>query len=81
MLKTLTISYFAALREQAGVENESLSTNALTPQSLYAELQARHGFAHTLNELRVAIDESFASLDTPLYDGAHVVFIPPVSGG
>ena len=38
------VQYFALLREQAKCSEESLSSGAATPQDLYAELTARHGF-------------------------------------
>lgn len=34
-----------------------------------------------LNVLRVAVNERFTGLETPLHDGDEVAFLPPVSGG
>jgi molybdopterin converting factor small subunit len=32
-------------------------------------------------ELRVAINQAFATPDTPLADGDELAFLPPISGG
>jgi len=75
------VRYFASLRDAAGVADESIETAAPDLASLYAELQARHGFALPMERLRAALDGEFARWDAPLRDGAEVVFLPPVSGG
>ena len=78
---TVHIQYFAILREQRGVARETLSTSATTTAALYDELRTRHGFSLPRDRVRAAVDESFVAWDTPLRDGPHVVFIPPVAGG
>ena len=40
----VTARYFAAFREQAGVDTEVLATRAATVAELFAEAAARHGF-------------------------------------
>ena len=40
---SVTVQYFAILREQRGRSAETLVTAAATPEALYAELRARHG--------------------------------------
>lgn len=79
--KNIHLRYFALLREQAGRSEESLTTAATTPVTLYAELVSRHGFTLPLRSLRVALDGEFADPLSPLTDGCEVVFIPPVAGG
>jgi molybdopterin converting factor subunit 1 len=79
-MKTITIEYFAILRERAGVANEALATNAATPDELFAELGQRYGFPE-LESVKVAINDEFVGWDTFLNDGDTVVFIPPVAGG
>lgn len=34
-----------------------------------------------LKVLRIAVNQQFAGLETPLRDGDEVAFLPPVSGG
>lgn len=81
MAITLHIQYFAILREQRGLREEKLSTNAATPAALYEELRARHSFTLPVSRVRAAINGEFTSSDAPLRDGDAVVFIPPVAGG
>ena len=81
MSVTLTLLYFASLRERAGVPSESLSTEAADLAGLYEEIQARHGIAWPREHLRVAVDGEFARWQEPLRAGSEVAFIAPVSGG
>ena len=75
------IKYFAMLREQRGVDAEVIRSDAVTAQDLYAELQCLHGFGLPTDRLKVAVNQRYASWDTPLTSGDEVVFIPPVAGG
>jgi molybdopterin synthase sulfur carrier subunit len=77
---SVTVLYFASLREAAGRDSEVVETPASLAR-LYDELRGRHGFAFARDTLRVAVDGAFASWDSPVDDGAEVAFIPPVSGG
>ena len=77
---SVTVRYFASLREAAGVASEDLPPPA-SLAALYDALRQRHGFALARDRLRVAVDGAFVDWDTPVADGAEVVFIPPVSGG
>jgi molybdopterin-guanine dinucleotide biosynthesis protein A len=78
---SLSVQYFALLREQARTAAESLATRARTPRELFAELSAKHGFTLAPEHLRVAVNAEFGDWDQPLVDGDAVVFIPPVAGG
>ncbi len=78
---TLKVSYFAMLRECAGKREEDIATDAITALELYAELQHRYGFALEARQIAIAINDQYASWDTELHSGDHVVFVPPVSGG
>ena len=77
----IDIRYFASLRDAAGTATETVDTDAKDLAALYAQLQARHGFAMPIDRLRASLDGAFARWDTPLRDGADVAFLPPVSGG
>jgi molybdopterin-guanine dinucleotide biosynthesis protein A len=79
--RPLRVQYFAILREQAGVREESLSTAARTPRELYAELRERHPWTLDPEVLRVAVNADFGDWDQPLAANDTVVFIPPVAGG
>lgn len=80
-MPSVRLSYFALLREQRGLSQETVVTSAATPGELYRELAQRHGFSLPVDRVRVAIDGEFTAWDTPLRDGAELVFIPPVAGG
>jgi len=79
--KSIAVQYFALLQEQRGCTGETVTTAAVTPQELYAELKDRHGFSLAVDVLRVAVNDEFESWDVPLHDKDRVVFIQPVAGG
>jgi molybdopterin-guanine dinucleotide biosynthesis protein A len=79
--RTVTVQYFALLREQAGCSIESVRSTARTPAQLYAELASRHPFTLPKEMLKVAINAEFGDWTQPLSEGDTVVFIPPVAGG
>jgi molybdopterin converting factor subunit 1 len=80
-MKTITLQYFAVLREQAGCSDERMTTAAATLAELYEEVRARHGFTLPVTMLRVAVNEEFRDWSSPLAADDRVVFIPPVAGG
>lgn len=80
-MKTVTIQYFALLRELAGRSEEQVQTAAATPRALYAELAARHGFRLAPEVVKVAVNDDFADWQAPLAENDRIVFIPPVAGG
>ena len=75
------VLYFASLREMAGRPNERVETDARDLRALYETLQASRGLTFPIDRLRASMDGAFAAWDTPLREGAEVVFLPPVSGG
>ncbi len=79
--RTITVQFFALLREQAGRTEAAVRTAAATPGQLYAELAAKHAFTLKPAQLKVAVNDDFAPWEQPLEDGDRVVFIPPVAGG
>jgi len=80
-MSTVKISYYALFREQAGCNEETRPLDVPTAGALYVQLQSIHGFSLPVSRLRVAVNDVFVSWDSPLSDGDHVVFIPPVAGG
>lgn len=77
----VTLLYFAALRDAAGVERETLDTAAPTLRALYDDARARHGLSFAAETLRVAVGDAFARWDDAPRDGDEIAFIAPVSGG
>jgi len=80
-MKTIKVRYFAILREQRGLSNETLQTAAPDAQSLYLDLAKAHHFTLPVDRLRAAINGDFIAWPAPLTEGDDVVFIPPVAGG
>ncbi len=80
-MRPVRLKYFAILREQRGLADETLETGAATARDLYRELAAAHGFSLAEDRVGVAVNDSFASWDRPLNAGDTIVFIPPVAGG
>ena len=77
---SVTVLYFASLRDAAGVESEVLPQPS-SLAALYEELRARHALPLPRERLRVAVDGAFCDWDVQLREGAEIAFIPPVSGG
>ena len=77
----IKIQYFAVLREQRGLAEETIATGAATPGELFAQLRVRHGFTLAPEMVRAAVNGGFAPMDRRLVSGDTVVFIPPVAGG
>jgi molybdopterin synthase catalytic subunit len=79
----LTVLYFAAAREAAGLEREVLPDEPpRTVAALRAALAARHpGLSRVLPVCRIALDQEFARDEDAVPPGAEVAVIPPVSGG
>jgi molybdopterin converting factor small subunit len=78
---TITVRYFAKLKEEAGCGLETLETEATTVADLWSDLALRHGFTLAPALIRAAQDDEFCPWDAPLTEGAEVVFMPPVAGG
>jgi molybdopterin synthase sulfur carrier subunit len=82
----LKILYFASLRETLGLgaEDLPLPPGVHDVGGLLAVLVARGGDWQklaTVKNLRYAVNQEMARLDTPLRAGDEVAFFPPVTGG
>jgi molybdopterin converting factor subunit 1 len=87
MSETLTILYFAWLRERTGVAQEELPLPAGVGSVAQliehlSGLDARHAAAFAnRGTIRCAINQEFAPLSFPVRAGDEVAFFPPVTGG
>ena len=81
MSKTLTVRYFAAFREHAGLDEETVSLDAATARDVFLQLKTRHGSAEPLAHCKVAINDAMADWNSPVADGDTVLLFPPVAGG
>lgn len=80
-MKTISVRYFALFRDNAGMAEESLSTDAETAADVFKETQSRHGSAEPTGHCKVAINDVMADWDSPVSDGDTVLLFPPVAGG
>ncbi|MBX3126185.1 MAG: molybdopterin converting factor subunit 1 [Polyangiaceae bacterium] len=81
---TITVLYFAAIRDLAGIAEEQLArpANVRTLADFQTYLPTvRPALAGKLAGVRFAINETFADPAEPVEDGDVVAIIPPVSGG
>jgi molybdopterin synthase sulfur carrier subunit len=84
---TITILYFARLKEALGKSSEQIDLPAGTETvgAVGALLAVRDGvWAHEFapgRAVRAAVNQDLANLDTPVKDGDEVAFFPPVTGG
>ncbi len=83
----VTVLYFAALRDLAGVGEEEVDVATpgaaeLSVGALLLALTERHtALQGRLESVRVAVNEEFTEPTTLLRGGEVVALIPPVSGG
>lgn len=80
-MNTVTVTYFATLREQAGVSDEQFTVDSVSVSDLYRIALEGHGFDVAPRFILYSVNARFVPTETLLSDGDHVVFIPPVSGG
>jgi sulfur-carrier protein len=84
-MATVSIKYFASVREAIGFSGESLQTSAATVAALRDELIARGGaFAQELargKSVRIALNHIMTEEDAALSEACEVAFFPPVTGG
>lgn len=82
---TITVRYFASIREAVGTGQETLQTGAATLGALRDELIARgEPWAGSLareRAVRMALNQVMGQDATPLTAGAEAAFFPPVTGG
>ena len=79
--KTIHLAYYALLREERGIDSETITTNVDTVLELYNDLQVRYNFSLSEESIQVSINDVFLPWKTKLKDEDQVVFLPPVSGG
>ena len=80
-MKTITVRYFAMFREQAGLDEESLTIDASTAADVYEATKGRHGSSEPVGHCKVAINDVMADWDSAVEDGDTVLLFPPVAGG
>ncbi|MDI9246481.1 molybdopterin converting factor subunit 1 [Marinobacter sp. CHS3-4] len=83
--KPLTVRFFARLREELGVEELTLPTEAdLTAGRILEQLASRGGAWTQLKgsqPVMIAVNQTMAKESTAVGAGDEVAFFPPVTGG
>lgn len=82
----MKIIYFAALRREIGVGEETVSPPAEIAtvaqlKSWLAERSPAHARALSATRLMAAVNQDYAGMDGPVAAGDEVAFFPPVTGG
>ena len=73
---------FATYREMAGAETLEIELPAgSTAADLVTRLRSTAGLDRLPAEPALAVNQVYASLETPLSDGDEVALLPPVAGG
>lgn len=80
-MKTVTLRYFAVLRERRGLAVEQVKTPCESVGELVESLIAEHRLGLPAALIRVAINHEFVEPTAQLEDGRELVLIPPVAGG
>lgn len=76
---TITVKYFASLREQVGVDQESIDSQGIANvRELLAATQAAEKLA---DNTLVAVNQQYGDFDSAVAAGDEVAFFPPVTGG
>ncbi len=76
---TITVKYFASLREHHGSERR---VELPAPGATVADVWARASDGKTLpDNVLMAVNLEYVSADHPVEDGDEVAFFPPVTGG
>lgn len=82
---TVTVRFFASIREAVGTPTLAVDTQAGTVGCLRDEFIARGGpWAEALargKSVRASVNQTMADDTTPIAPGVEVAFFPPVTGG
>ena len=80
-MKTVTVRYFASLRESAGKGEETYATDARSVLELYQDLAAQYGFELTSTHVKASRNREIVDMSESFSSGDEIVFLPPVAGG
>lgn len=76
------VRYFALFKEMLGISEEEIDIDPSTTVETFRDhVLGIHPKLAVRNEILVAINGSFVSLDTVINEEDVVAFFPPVSGG
>ena len=75
---SVTVKYFASLRERMGRDEEQLADHPATVAEVWSQVSG--GLELPANTL-VAVNLEYVKRDHPVGEGDEVAFFPPVTGG
>ena len=75
---SITIKYFASLREQMGKAEQTLSADGVTT---VADIVGKLSDTDLPENTLVAVNQEYANNATQVKSGDEVAFFPPVTGG
>jgi len=79
--KTVSVEYFATLRDERGEAGDTFETEAETFQHLFDELKEKYSFSLSTDEVKIIANNSMSKWDAALSDGDTLIFMPPIAGG
>lgn len=74
---SITIKFFASLREQFGIDEVKLDTPPTTVGEAWSAVTDKPRPNNTL----AAVNHEYVAFDHPIEPGDEVAFFPPVTGG
>jgi sulfur-carrier protein len=77
-MSSITVRYFASLRERLGRSEDLVDATGL---GCVADVWSRVSSEPLPANSLVAINQEYASVDSPVRAGDEVAFFPPVTGG
>lgn len=80
-MKTILVRYFAMFRENAGIDEETLTIEASTAADVFEATRDRHGSSEPLGHCKVAINDEMSDWQAEISNGDTVLLFPPVAGG
>lgn len=80
-MKTILVRYFAVFRENAGIDEETLTIEVITAADVFEATRNRHGSAEPVGHCKVAINDEMSDWQADVRDGDTVLLFPPVAGG
>jgi molybdopterin synthase sulfur carrier subunit len=83
---SVTVLYFAWVRERVGVQQEEVALDAPTTVGALVDQIARRSDGHAAAlmdraRLRAAVNQDFTGWDATVAPGDEVAIFPPVTGG
>lgn len=75
---SITVKFFASLRERIGIESQELEAADVTTVS---EAWSAATGKNMEDNILFAVNQKYVAIDSPVTDGDEVAFFPPVTGG